>query len=153
MTQPEMPEPEGKQPPFQPPAQPFNPSGAYGQQQPPQGAPMYGQPGGPGQPGPANYGNPGQPSPFGAIFSNDFSKKFTPFIAKFVMTLVIIFAAYIAMYSFFDFLAIVTADYRPGGMGIFTAVLKVGLDFVKALVILGFGRLAIEYFLKNSKDA
>ncbi|MFP7707116.1 hypothetical protein [Trueperella sp. LYQ141] len=130
----EQPMPQGGQ---QPTAQP----GAYQQPYPPQ--PGYGYP----------QQQPAAPSAFGALFSVDFKRTFTPVLAKLVQIVAIIVGIGFCVTSVWGFIVLASGtEYSsPSAMVIIGSLFDTVVKISMGLLIMGASRVMLEYFVGQSQ--
>lgn len=119
--------------------------GGYGQG----GQPQYGQAGGQFGQQPA-FGQQ-QAGGFGSIFSIDFSRVFTPGVARIVHILAMVVGIAFIVVGLFSFINVLTNDYFEG-----MAKFEYFLGFVKqtaiGLLVIGASRLFLEFFVNNARQ-
>ncbi len=170
MTQPTTPDPEQPTRPQQPqPAQPATPEqqfqqGFQNQASAPSAfsAAPAGQPFAPNGYAQAPYGQPYGQAPYGqqaygyqpprrdegglaAFFSTDFSVAFGSKIARLVMILALILSGVYAAASLVSFIQALA--WGNGALGVIYAFLRLGLDAVLILFLLGMTRIVLEYLV------
>ncbi|MDP9805639.1 hypothetical protein J2S70_000221 [Trueperella bonasi] len=111
-----------------------------------------------GQPHPAQYGQPYGQQPmaqqnsgggFGALFSSDFSRTFTPGLARIVHIFAIVAGIVMAVGGLIVFITMLSEDYVSGAAK-FNSFVGFLTNTAIGLLIIGASRVMLEYFVKNS---